>query len=327
MFTDRIEYQPQDLEAISVLDGFLPDRIFDAHAHLFDTDFLPLSYEGARCVADAETYRNAMRPMLSNPREIRLNVIPYPDRSMRDPNGKTLAASDRFTISVLENDPTSVGEILVLPRETEEEIETRLVHPRIRGLKCYYNMTDAASPQHSVAEYLPESAWRVAERRGLCITLHLMRDGALSDEENLSQIKRMAARYPNAILILAHAARAFASWTGVEAVAELASFSNVWFDFSAICESPAIFRILQKIGASRCLWGSDFPISAGRGKAISLGRSFYWIGEKDLPSFPNKLVIGIENLLAVRQACIMADLTCSDVERIFYTNAAELFRV
>lgn len=327
MLLNHIEYQPQDHEAIKILEDFLPDRIFDAHLHLFDTAFLPQSHHGERSVATTEAYRRAMLPMLCHPRELRLNIIPYPDRTLRDADGKNLAAYDAFLVSELEKDPTSVGEIIILPHETEEQIEARLVHPRIRGLKCYFNLAEVASPNHCVSEFLSENAWRVADRHGLCITLHLMREKSLSDPENLACIQKMAARYPNARLILAHAARAFAAWTGVEAVAELAHLPNVWFDFSAICESPALLRILQKIGVGRCMWGSDFPVSAGRGKAISLGTSFYWLNESHLPDFSGLLNLGIENLLAVRQACILADLTERDVERIFYTNASEFWSV
>jgi glutamate-1-semialdehyde 2,1-aminomutase len=142
----------------------------------------------------------------------------------------------------------------------------------------------------------------------------------------------MAQKYPRATLILAHAARGFAAWTTVESVAELAGLENVWFDLSAICESPPMLAILKYCGVKRVLWGSDFPISMARGKAISLGDGFYWIYKQDLARFQaatpiRATLVGIENLLAVQEACMLLDLDKPAIEDIFYNNAMRLFRL
>ena len=91
-----------------------------------------------------------------------------------------------------------------------------------------------------------------------------------------------------------------------------------------------MLQILKKIGVSRCMWGTDYPISMFAGKAISLGDTFYWIGEKELQSFSSATTlhswhVGTESLMAIRQACTLADLTPTDVEDLFYNNAAALF--
>lgn len=104
----------------------------------------------------------------------------------------------------------------------------------------------------------------------------------------------------------------------------------MYFDFSAVCESPAMLQIIKKIGVSRCLWGSDYLVCRGRGKAISLADSFYWIYQNDLDNFSFKTtlhywLIALENLYAVRQAAILADLSRSEVEDIFYNNAMRLW--
>lgn len=318
-----------DLEAMKILNDFLPRKIFDAHAHLYNQTFMASINPGITYTV--EDYIQDMGPMLCNPETLRLNIITFPDRSMSDPKLDTLAQSDAFLIDQLNKDPGHVGEILVIPGETVEHIEGRLLHPRIRGLKCYHYMLRRADTWTAgIEEYLPESAWEVANRRGMYITLHMVRDKALADPGNLSYIKEMAARYPNAKLILAHAARSFASWTGVETVAQLADYENIWYDIAAVCESPAMVQILNKVSKERCTWGSDYPISILRGKAISLADSFYWIYEKDLQNFSaatpvNSWLVSIENLMATRQACILADLSSKEIEDLFYNNAVNLF--
>ncbi len=246
-------------------------------------------------------------------------------------DSKELADCDRFIVKQLEKDEGCVGEIIVSSKHTADELEKRLVHPCIRGFKCYHLTADRERTwDASVREYLPEAAWEVASKHKMCITLHMVKDHALADPDNLRYIREMAKRYPDVTLILAHAARSFAAWTGIEAVERVADLENVWFDFSAVCESPAMLQIIKKAGVSRCLWGSDYPVCRGRGKAISLADSFYWIYQNDLDHFSSKTtlhhwLIALENLYAVRQTAILADLSRSDVEDIFYGNAVRLW--
>lgn len=127
-------YTQTDLEVMSVLSDFLPDQIFDAHAHLYDNKFLktlhpqgsPPLYYGV------EDYVRDTAPMLQNPRELALNIITFPDPSMADCSSNSKSLSDTFLISQLEKSPQSVGEIIVTPGDTTEQLLARLTHPRIR---------------------------------------------------------------------------------------------------------------------------------------------------------------------------------------------------
>jgi glutamate-1-semialdehyde 2,1-aminomutase len=236
-----------------------------------------------------------------------------------------------FLVQNLEQYPEDVGEIMVMPWDSAEDIEKQLVHSRIRGLKCYHIYADRDKTFDAyIGEYLPESAWEVANKHKMPITLHMVRDQAQADPGNLEYIKTMAKKYPDTVLILAHVARAFAAWTAFGTVDELVPFENVWFDFSGVCESPAMTWTLKKVGAKRCMWGSDYTVSMNAGKCIALGDAFYWIGEKDLPNFSSITTLhnwhaGTENLMAVRQATEILELPRGDIEDLFYNTAASLF--
>ncbi|MDW7657462.1 MAG: amidohydrolase family protein [Bacillota bacterium] len=335
---DNFELNTIDRQLIDKLAAFLPKKIFDAHAHLYDAAFVPNMHDPESNVfsrrqlncADYLQYQGALYP---GAEMMRINIVTMPDRAMADRSNGLRDASVRFLVDQLTRCPDHVGEVFVLPDDTENDIESLLVHPNIRGFKCYH-LVAARQPtwQAGIAEYLPESAWRVAHEKELCITLHMVRDRALADTGNRAYIKEMAHKYPRATLILAHAARGFAAWTTVESVAELAGLENVWFDLSAICESPPMMAILKHCGVKRVLWGSDFPISMARGKAISLGDGFYWIYKQDLARFQaatpiRATLVGIENLLAVQEACMLLDLDKPAIEDIFYNNAMRLFRL
>ena len=80
------------------------------------------------------------------------------------------------------------------------------------------------------------------------------------------------------------------------------------------------------------MWGSDYNVSMMLGKAISLGKSFYWINEEDISSFSKtaskyKRHIIVENLMAVREAGMLSRLSSKDVEDIFCKNAEYVFDI
>ena len=93
-------FRSQDSEAIKVLEDFLPERIFDAHAHLFDSIFLPNTFKDSkeRIVGDIDSYKEALMPMLCNPKKLFLNIITYPDRSMSDRTYNTYIAIRFFKL-------------------------------------------------------------------------------------------------------------------------------------------------------------------------------------------------------------------------------------
>ena len=316
-------YSKYDLEAAKKLDAFLPSRLFDAHMHV---SHLPSCNRPLLTFAD---YEADMRPLIGN-RELRANgiVMPIKEHLTTDAERKDCVA---FLEDQFKQYPQNVAEVMVFPTDTAEDIERQLEHPNIRGLKCYHVYANRPDTFNAgIEEYLPEAAWEVANAKGLPITLHMVRMHALADEGNLRYIQTMAKRYPNAVLILAHAARAFAAWTGIETVDQLVGYDNIFFDFSSVCESPAMIKIIKTFGVKRCMWGTDWAISMQAGKCISLGDTFYWISQKDLRQFEapteyHSWLVGTEILMATRQACMLCDLNDDAIEDLFYNTAASLF--
>ena len=318
-----------DYKAIETLDRFLPDKIFDAHMHLSLSSFAKNLGDGRKKSSTYESYFKDMRPYFKKREEIKLNIIIEPDICYK--NEKYRLESISFLNKTLNEHQNCVGEIVIRPDDSKEKIESMLINDKIIGFKCYHFLSNKKNTWNlSIEEYLPESAWQVANDRNMCITLHMVKNDALADKSNMKYIITHAKKYPNAKLILAHAGRSFASWTGVENIFKLKKYQNIYFDISAICESPAIIQILLTIGSSRCMWGSDYSCNMLRGKAISLADSFYWIYDSDIKQFLSKTrvnswLIGTENLMATRQACIITNATKRDINNIFYNTANNVF--
>jgi len=114
-----------------------------------------------------------------------------------------------------------------------------------------------------------------------------------SEVEHIQAIVKLAREYPRAKIMMAHLG-GFRFWkTGVEAIQHL---DNVWADVSAWCLfcMGALEGAVRRLGTSRVIFGTDFPL-------CDLGMAVWKIRN--------------------------AGLSEADQERIFWKNAAEIFRL
>lgn len=329
------ELNDADRELIArEVEPFLPDRVFDAHAHLFR----------------AEHYAPGTRPahQEGNPERIGLDeYVRYID--WLHPGGRTVGGlffglaftGDREgnnafvaaeTAKGRERGLAALGQMIVAPGDDPEWVREQVRWGGFVGLKCYHTLAQVDGPTwHAPIEaYLPEAHAQVAGELGLSITLHMVRDRALADPLNQATIRRYCERYPNMRLILAHAARGFNPWHTIEGIDSLRGLENVWFDTSAVTEAGAFEAIVETFGHARLLYGSDFYISHMRGRCVAIGDSFHWFYAEDMNleekhAALRPVLVGLESLRSLRLAARRLKLSDRQIEDIFYGNAAQLF--
>ena len=314
---------------VSQYRDFLPKKIFDAHMHLPYNPSVPNLAGTAVYFLDAytpEDYLADMTPLLPGVEKIRLNMMPIPaDRSLRDRENGLRDLGNDHVFRMHETHPEHVVSPFILPSDDEEYLYDLASRPGCRGLKCYAFVSGVEDLETAAIEqYLPESAWVVANEKKLPIILHLFRRAALSDPDNFRYITTMAHRYPNAQLVLAHCARGFASWTVMKAIKELEDQGNIWFDLSAICESGPMAACILKNAGKRTMWGSDYPCAMCNGRAVSIGSWQDWLAG-DSYEGPERALVTTENIMAFYQAALLLDLDQTQIEDIFYNNAETLF--
>src|SRR5690606_34750551 len=124
----------------------------------------------------------------------------------------------------------------------------------------------------------------------------------------------------------------FNPWHTIEGIHSLKGLENVWCDTSAVTEAGAFETIVDTLGHQRLLYGTDFHISHVRGRCVAIGDSFHWLyademnlGEKHATLKP--VLIGLESLRSLILALHRLKLKDTQIEDIFYRNAAELLRV
>lgn len=314
------------------LQDFLPERIFDAHNHIYRAEDLNLTAASFWTEGSAEvsidTWRQCLAPMVSGASRLLGGLFfPVPGVASDLPKG------NGYLLEQLDREPASRGLILVKPDDEPGDIGHFLRHPQVAGFKVYHVYSkERPTNQSSIAGFCPEWMWRTANERRMCVMLHMVRDEAVADPRNTDEINRICTQYPHMQLILAHAARCFHAPHADKGVRLLRGLRNVWFDMSAICEPEAIKVILREFGPRRLLWGSDFPVSQLRGKAVTLGDGFAWLDAntcnwEKIERLGRPALAGLESLRALKLAAEDMGLNRSDVADIFCDNALRLLRI
>jgi glutamate-1-semialdehyde 2,1-aminomutase len=310
------------------LRGFIPEKVFDCHAHMYrlsdlkikGDNYLTLGPEEVgydiwkkhtgRIVKGAELYGGLFFPMVSR--------------------GCNIDSLNDFLMDQLHDSPERRGLVLVSPDSKTDRIKGYLSDPQIIGFKPYFYFSrEKPVESSSISGFLPDWIMETADKKNLIIMLHIVKRKALADRDNQDAIRKMCERYPGAKIILAHAARGFHPQNTVDGIQSLKRYDNIWFDSSSICETGALKAVIKCFGPKKLLWGTDFPDSQIHGRCVSVGDGFIWIDNtivnwQDLIPLCEPVLFGIEELLALKEASEDLGLGTEDISNIFYNNAIDL---
>lgn len=313
------------------LAGFVPDRVFDAHCHLWPKGYLspdaamPPDATPTIDVGSA-TYRRLMDGMLPG-RSLGALFLAAPGKE------RATEAGNEWVAAQARGDPRARCALFVRPEDDPEWVRTEVRRLGARGLKCYHSLSRRTTTWDAdLPEYLPEPIVRVADEEGLAITLHMVKPRSVADPSNISWIRSYCTRFPRMTMILAHSARAFQPAHALEGLPRLADLPNLVIDTSANCEAMAHVAALRLLGPQRVLYGSDFWVSHLRGRSLAAEDTFLWLYE-DSPVWREKhasiapVLIGLEHLRSLKWACWTERLTDHEIEDVFWNNAAALFGV
>lgn len=312
------------------LKTFVPPDAFDAHAHLWRVADLGSPVPALAVAGDATVTREVYTQRVSMWMPDRCPsgglFFPWPTKT------GDIDAANRHLADEMSGDPNSRGLMLVTPRQDPADVERQISEDGFVGFKVYHVFADHQDSMFaSSEEFIPEWAWELADQHGLAIMLHMVLPRALAVPENQNYIRNRCRKYPGAVLILAHAARGFCGKHTVEGIDSLRGIDNVYFDTSAVCESAAFEAILKVFGPTRLLFGTDFCVTEMRSRCVDLADGFLWLDEIEADfrksRFARPTLLGIESLLALKQACRNQHLTDSDIEQVFCHGARRMLGI
>ena len=310
------------------IESFLPDRIYDAHTHLWRHDCVGWSVPGAPQDVGLEEYKRLMQDV-HGPRPTNALFIPFTTSvELESRQQANQWVSDHTRV-----DPSNRGIFFIHPKDDPEWVRQEVRRLGLHGLKCYHTMSDVDPTwEADIEAFLPDPLIAVADQEGWVITLHMVKSRSVAEPANIACIRRYCETYPNMRLILAHSARGFQPAHNLEGLPQLTGLDNLYFDTSANCEPIAHQSIMRIIGHDKLMYGTDLPVSHFRGRSLSAADSFIWLyeetpvwGEKHQKIDP--VIVGLEHIRSLKWACWSERLSDSQVEDVFYNNAARMLGV
>lgn len=310
------------------IDGFVPERVFDVHTHLFHSRHFA---EGRRPVFLDENrgygmadFQKAMRLWLPG-REVEGLFFGYPSA------GNDRAGENTWLQSQVDGTGNSRALVLAAPQDDRAEVRRLLSTGVFVGIKPYRLYADVPDTKEAEIEsFAPEWMWELCHEHDGILMLHIMLADGITDPRNVEAIRRLCRRYPRCRLVLAHVARSFNYRHAREGLHQLVDLDNVVVDTSAVTQAGAFRAALEILGPRRVLWGSDYMVSELRGSCITQGDGFTWIHPEitadKLTIFGQYTTVGIESLLCLREACEDTGMTQGDLEDVFRENALRLLK-
>lgn len=314
------------------LTSFLPEEIFDIHAHLYDASHFAGERPAFMHDVDSlvcDDHRRALSRYMPT-KMIHGLYFGLPHR-MADRR----AVNDWISREIVQHgSPLSRALLLTSPDDDRRKVESELRSGKYCGIKvyhCYAHRQDSMNA--TLEEYAPEWIWDVLNSTDGVLMLHLVRHDATADPSNQHDLRRLCIRYPRVRIVLAHIGRSFNYRHARRGFGSICDLENLYVDTSAICESGAFRVALKYFGSRRMLWGSDFPVSELRGRCVATGNGFFWlhphvIKPEHMPPTPIEMtLIGIESLLSLQEVFEDEGLNESDTRDVFYNNAIRLLQL
>jgi glutamate-1-semialdehyde 2,1-aminomutase len=116
-----------------------------------------------------DEHRAAMRQWMGDRAPQQALLFPMPRRSL-DVN----TANARL-IKMLRHRPEARGLLMITPGCDPTHVQRQLDESRLRGFKVYHCFASRPDTFNAPpVQYIPEWAWEIADRRRLCIMLHLV---------------------------------------------------------------------------------------------------------------------------------------------------------
>lgn len=318
------------------LKDFLPDKIVDAHVHIWDeTCLATVSTNGG------STWVRRLAEDLTGENLIKCNEMLLPGKTVTPiVFGSCRCATDIANAMVLKE--KKKFEFPALYRTSydisAEKLEREVIEGGYLGLKPYLTFCPPyiPIPEIRIFDFLPHHHLELANKHGWIVMLHVARNARLRDKVNVAQLMEIEERYPNIKLVVAHIGRAYAKEDIGDAFETLGKTKNMLFDFTANVCDDAIRACIEAVGPKRLLFGSDLPIALMRMYRITENGVYYNVvprglygdvsGEKHMRETDEKdiTIMYYEQIRAMKRVAEELKLSRTDVEDIFYNNAIRI---
>ncbi len=146
------------------------------------------------------------------------------------------------------------------------------------GFKPYPKLADKKQNEEvKITDFLNTNVLEYADSNEMLILLHLPRKRRLADKNNIFELKEITKKYKKIKLILAHSGRSYCLCDIENAIEEIKDIKNLYFELSFIHDWEIVQLILNKIDNKKIIYGSDMPVSTLKGKNVCINNEHYFV--------------------------------------------------
>ena len=314
---------------------FLPDKIFDAHMHIWEPGTRKGGQKGCvtwtSIVAPDMTYENMVETYskVFPGKQVKQLIMASPLCDLKLGNDYALKCAKQYGHPAL----------YCTNWDTDEAEIFEALKNGFCGIKPYQNNSPSYIPAAEVRifDFLTPRQLEFMDKIHGTVILHIPRNLRLRDPINLAQLMEIDEKYPNAKVIVAHVGRAYIPSDVGDAFEILKHTKNLYFDFSANTSDFAMQKMFEAISTDRILFGTDMPFSKMRMYRIEENGTYVNVVPRgrygDVSKDPHMkesdeteiTTFVYEELRAFKRAATAVGLTRDDIEKLMYKNAENLF--
>jgi predicted TIM-barrel fold metal-dependent hydrolase len=221
----------------------------------------------------------------------------------------------------------------VRPEWDVAEIEETLLEGGFVGYKPYPDMVSGTKGADiSIFDFFPHEQWRILDRYGKAVVLHLPRKERFASDENVKELLEARQSYPEVKIILAHLGRSYCPVYLEEGLAKLGDWKGFLFDTAAVINPATYTLAFEKISTKNILYGSDMPMLFWHGRRSWTERTytnftnepFSWNRERQPPDVEARYTFFLyEQMKAILDTLDRNGLSQTR-DDLFYNNAARI---
>ena len=317
-------------------DGWLPDRIFDVHTHLFPAAaFKPGSDDGPKSIYNKFGGQHTIEQFM----DITGRLLPgrkVESLSFGTPGLNIDIEKSSEYSGAISDHKTHFALSLITPQCRIEDVRRRIEKYDLLGYKPYRNMVKGKKGDEvEIFDMLTAEQLEYANEKGLILMMHIPKSLRIADPVNQKQMLELCDRYPNIKVIFAHIGRAYFMRCIEGMLDGIASRPNAYVDTSPCCQWEVLEYTFNHFPRERIMFASDAPVGWVRGKQIEVNHQYaYLVGEDyrvgsalyDAERVLNYTFFFYEQLRAAKKAAKRLGLSRREIENYFYNTASTLVK-